>query len=412
MLYLPKIAFRNISRNKRRTALTLSAVAIVAMLLTFGQGYLEGALGGMFNNYIKTQAGHIKIVHREYADKEVMLPLDVPVEDYAGIEARLQGVESVRLVAERLRFGVMLDLDGHTKNCVGIGAVPERERAIMRLDEHVAEGAYFRAGAPEMLMGSLLAEELGASLGDTITVVTRTAYNALGAMNFELVGLFTLGFGYIDKSTFYIPLDRAQQLLDMEGQATEMLVLLRDREESIKAGGQVNALLQDMGIGDLYEALPWQSQGELYSAFSTSKAMMGLITVVILFVAGLAIMNTMLMAVFERTPEIGMMMALGMKPRQVVTTFIWESLSIGVWGAIIGCALGTSLALFVQAHGLNVGSATGNIAMPIGDVIYTDYRVWHTVSAFAYGLVLSALSALYPAYKASRMAPTEALRAV
>jgi len=412
MFYLLKMALRNIGRNKRRTALTLSAVVIVVMLLTFAQSYLEGVINDVFANYVKTQAGHIKIVHREYAKKEIMLALDVPVEDYASIEAKLEDLEEVTLVTERLRFGVMLDVDGRTKNCLGIGAIPEKEHTIMELNEYIVDGSYFRIGASEMLMGSLLAEELGARVGDKITVVTRTAYNALSALNFKLVGLFTLGFTYIDESTFYIPLDTAQELLDMEGQTTEMFVLLTDRDDAIRVASEITSLLQDMGIADVYEALPWQSQGELFSALSSSRVMMGIITGIILLVAALAITNTMLMAVFERTQEIGTMMALGMKTLQIVQTFIWESVSIGVLGGIVGSALGTALALLVQTKGIDVSSAMGNISMPMGNVIYTDYTVWHTITAFLYGLILTALAALYPAYKASQMEPTEALRSV
>jgi len=409
MPYLLKIALRNVGRNRRRTALTMSALAIAVAALTFGQGYLRGALNGIFDNYARIQSGHVRIVHKGYIDKERLLPLDLAVEDYQAIKGALADIEGAEVAAGRLKFGAMLDLREVNENAFGIGVEPEGERGIMSLDRYIVEGSYFSGSRPEMLMGAELAEKLRADIGDTITVISRTAYRSITAMNFRLTGKFKLGFSYIDESSFYIPIGSAQELLDMEGGATEIIVMGSHRDEAPKLARRINDVLRELGIEDC-EALPWQSQGDLYSAISTSRISMGFIFGIIAFIAGLAVVNTMLMAVFERTREIGMMMALGMKGTEIWGLFLLESVVIGLLGGAAGAALGSGLSLLIESRGIHLGGAMRGISMPIGDVIHADFMIRDPLGSFACGVGLVILAALYPAFRASKLEPTEALR--
>ena len=167
MFYLIKMAIRNVGRNKRRTILTLSAVFIATIVLSFSACYLKGILEGTFDNYIRLQAGHIKIYNAEYVKKERLLPLDVPVSDYEAMQKELAGLDGIDMITPRIRFGVMLNVEGNNENSIGIGIDPIKERNILQLEEFLTEGSrYFQAGEAEMLIGKRLADTLGVKLGE------------------------------------------------------------------------------------------------------------------------------------------------------------------------------------------------------------------------------------------------------
>ena len=422
MFYLIKMAIRNVGRNKRRTILTLSAVFIATIVLSFSACYLKGILEGTFDNYIRLQAGHIKIYNAEYVKKERLLPLDVPVNDYEAMQKELAGMDGIDMITPRIRFGVMLNVEGNNENSIGIGIDPIKERNILQLEEFLTEGSrYFQAGEAEMLIGKRLADTLGVKLGDTITVITQTAFSSLGAMNFKVVGMTESGIAYLDKSMFYIPIDKCQELLDMDGMVTELVIMTEDKENANRLAGEIATRLDTSKIAgkedefvrgdDKYEVIPWQSQSNLYSAISSSKISMAVMSGIILIVASLTILNTMLMSVFERTREIGMMMAMGMKGRRITTLLLLEALAIGVLGGIAGCIVGGGISILTEHTGLDFSSAMENIEMPISGIIYPDFEFALILRAFAFGIAMAVVASLYPAYRASRMQPTEALRA-
>jgi len=422
MLYLIKMAVRNIGRNKRRTILTFLAVFIATIALSFGACYLKGILEGTFDNYIRLQAGHIKIHNAEYVKKERLLPLDVPVSDYEAMQESLAGMDGIDMITPRITFGVMLNVEGNNENSLGVGIDPIKERNILRLEELLTEGSrYVEADAAEMLIGKRLAGTLGVKLGDTITVITQTAFSSLGAMNFKVVGMIESGIAYLDKSFFYIPIGKCQELLDMDEMATELVIMTKDKEDAGRLVGEIATRLDTSGTtgkedefvsgDDKYKVTPWQNQSNLVSAISSSKISMGIMSGIILVVAGLTILNTMLMSVFERTREIGMMMSMGMKGRRIVTLLLFEALAIGVLGGIGGCIVGSGISILTEHTGLDFSSAMENIDMPIGGIVYPDFEFALILKAFAYGIAMAVVASLYPAYRASRMQPTEALRA-
>ena len=229
------------------------------------------------------------------------------------------------------------------------------------------------------------------------------------------------GIAYLDKSMFYIPIDKCQELLDMDGMVTELVIMTEDKENANRLAGEIATRLDTSKIAgkedefvrgdDKYEVIPWQSQSNLYSAISSSKISMAVMSGIILIVASLTILNTMLMSVFERTREIGMMMAMGMKGRRITTLLLLEALAIGVLGGIAGCIVGGGISILTEHTGLDFSSAMENIEMPISGIIYPDFEFALILRAFAFGIAMAVVASLYPAYRASRMQPTEALRA-
>jgi putative ABC transport system permease protein len=410
--YLAWLAVRNSMRNRRRSLLTLSAVLIVVAAIAFGQSWMSGIVGSIIESYVRLRAGHVRILHRDYAKKERILPVDLTVEGASDLAARLERLGGITGVAPRIRFGGLLRAGERAAFGAGLGVVPDAERNVMRLDDFVVEGRPLRQGEKGILVGAGLAEILGVSCGETVTVMTRTRQGLPSMMELEVVGLVSSGVGRQDRRSFFVTLPRAQELTGLGDEATEVVVMVADPSRSREAAREIASVLEGMGARDRYAVLPWQGEGGFASAVGSVIATVGIITGILFFVGGLTIFNTMLMSVFERTREIGMMRALGLRPRGVIALFLLESLVIAGVGGVCGAAVGSGVALYLEAEGLHLGGAMENLSLPIGDLFHPRWSLRHPLYAFLFGLAMALAAALYPALRASRLAPSESLRAI
>ena len=198
--------------------LSASAISIAIMVVVFVQGYIGGITDSMFDSLVKTQTGHIKIMHSEYHEREDMMPLEYMVDgvDGGGYEQLvpiLESVGDVKTIAPRIKFGVLLSYNGRSRSALGIGVDPEQEDKIAALSRNVIEGQYFAnsENARTMLIGGGLADKLGIKTGDKLTILARTAYDSLRGMTFTVSGVFRYGITAMDDKLFYIPIAAASR---------------------------------------------------------------------------------------------------------------------------------------------------------------------------------------------------------
>ncbi|NIM52960.1 MAG: FtsX-like permease family protein [Gemmatimonadales bacterium] len=206
------------------------------------------------------------------------------------------------------------------------------------------------------------------------------------------------------------PLDQAQALTDLPDAATEILVFGVDhRQVELMAAGLSEEL--DPAMADGLEILSWKEQGELGRLVDTVRPMLGVLFFIFLLMACLIIVNTMLMTVMERTQEFGMQAALGMRRSDIVRLILMEGLTIGVIGALAGGVLGTGVAVWLENVGINLEAAARGIDLPFQGVVYPDWRVSFVLSSAMLGVITAAVATIYPAWRAIRRTPAEALRA-
>jgi putative ABC transport system permease protein len=277
------------------------------------------------------------------------------------------------------------------------------------------EGRMIRMGHEEMNIGEKLAGELGLKLGDTLTIVTQTAYGSVTAMNLKIVGIFRYGVPSIDRTTFYLPLDKAQQLLDLDNAVTEIFILVKDMNKAPEVAEEIRTSLEQV-YSDLYTTKSWQEMGILFLYMGLAKRIYGSIYFMILFLASFTIFNTMFMAVMERSKEIGMMKSLGMKNRQVVGVILLEAMTIGVIFGFIGSVAGGLLAYWGSVYGIDYTATfeamKGTFNLPVS-YVYRTIVSWQIILfGFCMGILFSVLAAIPPALRAAQMEPTEALREI
>ena len=402
---LLKLAFRNIFRNTRRTIITCIAVLISVSSIIFLESYFGGIMGDIVVDTIKL-TGHVKLQHPEYKLKERMLSLSVPVENYGDIIELLKKKKEIKLATGRIKFGSIININDENETGLGMGIIPDNEREILNLQNSLIKGQYFTGKDDETIVGREIVNSLNLDIGDTITVIVSTAYNSLNAANLRIVGICDL-LNYNMNRIFYMPLIKAQDLLDMFDRVTEILIFTDDYK---KTDELINIIKTIPEISKNYDVLDWLEAGYLETYYPLVQVMMIVFEVIFLLLAVLVIVNTILMAVFERTWEIGIINAVGMKGRQIMLLLLFEALMIGIIGGIVGILVGSGFGYLLEVKGITVGKAVEGFPIPIRQVIYGDLKWFMVIKSFIIGLFASVLAAFLPALKASRMEPAEALR--
>ncbi|MFH1576391.1 MAG: FtsX-like permease family protein [Candidatus Margulisiibacteriota bacterium] len=405
---LLKLAFRNIFRHFTRTFLTFLAIALGLALLIIIDSMLTGIDQESFDRIINYETGHIKIFDRGYREDEENLPLDKSIEDPSKIVAKIAKDAEVAGITSRINFRIMLSDGIDQYPAVGFAVNPKDDQSVFLLKQAVAKGEFLKGNEEAMLLGEGLAEDFGVDVGDYMTVLTRTKYDTYQAIDLRIKGILKTEDPKIDYAAVVIPLGLGQESLDMGKNVTEIDIKLKDPARTQE--------FRDMLAKDIpgLEVVTWQDLAADVIAISQAKrGGTSFILFSIFVIALIGISNTILLAAFERTREIGMMAAMGMRRGQIVRLFVMEGAMIGVLGSITGCLLGILINIPFVKYGLNWGF----LMRDVGDIGYrvtgVSHGVWNInmiVIAFVAGIVISALTSIYPARVASKMEPTEALR--
>lgn len=419
--YIYKMALRNISRNRRRTVLSATAIGLAVMLVCFMNSYVTGLMNNVQENILAFESGHIKVINKEYVKEEKLMPLDLNIfgyeKDYTEVMDLIKKVNGVKYVLPRTKFGAILNIDGKMKNMIGWALDPELEAPVNPLTDKIIKGRMFRDFAPgqsEMVMGKALAAELKLDAGDRITLMTKTAEEGLGHMTFTITGIAAYNIGELDKMFFYIPLSAAAKFLKMEHEVMELAVYLDDYGKSIPVAREINKLLE--GYEDNpYEAFAWEKQrdGQYYVMVGMSGKMYNIIYLIFLVLASLVVINTTMMVVFERMKEIGTIAALGMRGSAIVRLFFFEAVTISVIGSFAGTLLGGAASYVISKTGINLAKMTGGtMNLQFSEIMYPSFNPGLLIFSFVFGVFVASLCAYIPASRAARIEPVEALRRI
>jgi putative ABC transport system permease protein len=414
MKTVAKLAWRNIWRNWRRTLLTSLAVVFGVMFTLFAQCYIKGIFSSFFDDMIRNETAHVKIASKEFLRLERILPKEHLVYDYHNLEESFSSLPGIKSMTERIKFLLVLSHEDNTEACFGVGINPEKEKNYLDLEKYIIRGNYLENSAPEMNIGHKLAQKLGISVGDELLAVTSDINYSTYALTFTVTGIFKTGFPYLDNNFFYIPLNKAQELLDCKGAAHEILLLLENSDKAPKIAEDIQKIIEEKGRGDVLTAVPWQEHYFIKEYMPMAQIIFLSINSIIMLIAALVILNTMLMAVMERTHEIGIIKSMGMKDRTITLMILTESFFIGIIGSAIGGFLGSGLSLYTQKTGIDFTKILSDqIELPISfmsGVFYPKFSSGILITSVLFALASAVIAALYPAIKASRLSPVEALR--
>jgi len=382
--------------------------------MVFGQGFMAGVGKQSEMNLIENETSHLKIFAEGYKEEQETLPLDISIEQPEKLADEIEQIPHVEHTTHRITFATVLNNGLNDYPCLGIGIAPERDEQVFNIKNAIVEGGqYLKDGDEKMLLGSKLAEIFEVKQGDYLTVITRTLHDALDAWELEIAGIVNTGNPNIDNAVIYLPLSLVQQSLEMSGKATEIAVKIDDMKYLEQVSGDILSKLDRGGIKS--EVSRWEELANDFIALHKAKKNgTVLIIAIIVIVAAVGIANTMLMAAFERTREIGVLMALGMKSRDIAWLFLLEGAILGLCGAFIGCLLGGGLTYYFEVYGWDISATYGDmdIGYPVKNYIYADLSVPIIIYTVIFGMAIAMLASLYPARRAAKLEPTEALRYV
>ncbi len=417
MKFLVKIAFKNLFRHKLRTFVSIIAIAFAVMIVVFARGYIVGMIDSVFADHIQYNSGHIKIIEQKYQQQERLLPLNHPVDGFNGqglneMINSLQGIDMVEMVIPRLKYGAMVSTGNELVTMSGWGVDPAKEVQFTDVEKHLVEGRMVQTGQLEVVMGTALLEKIGRQVGDKVTILSNTAFNSLSGVTFKIVGSLESGIKMLDEIVFYLPLDQAQRILYMEGQATELLLVTQDRRLVNEVLPEVKGLLADKGAADRYLALDYKETSDLLPWMELAKLIYNEIYIFLVLLASIVVINTMIMIVKERTKEIGMMAALGLEGKNILQLFLIEGGIMGITGSLIGALLGSIINGYLSVTGIDFTSATAGFSSDIvfKSIIYPASSTGNTIFAFVLGVVIVTIACIIPARRAAKLEPTEAMR--
>ncbi len=366
-------------------------------------GFIEWNLRYGRESTIRSQLGHIQVTRPGYRERGGADPYGYLLPGGNALAAEVRALPHVVAVGERLAFSGLASHGDATISFLGTGIDASAERGLGDAMLFSAGSNLAQGDADAAVLGQGLADNLGVHVGDRITLVANTRGNTINAVEVTVKGTFGSIAKSYDDVALRVPLATAQRLLRTDG-AHVLVVLLDDTDATTAVSQQLRTRLAPGG----YEVARWQDLADFYNKTSALFGrQIGFMRVVIGFIIVLAIINTMTMAVAERTSEIGTAMALGARRRLVLHQFVAEGVLLGVLGGLAGLAAALALAPLVSAIGIPMPRAPGMAHGHVAGILLTPGM---GVDAMLLALVTAFVASVYPAAKASRMAIVDALR--
>jgi ABC-type lipoprotein release transport system permease subunit len=407
-LYL-RLAWRNLWRHRRRTVIVVVAMALGLGLMMWYDGLMAGFDQAIYGNAIKVLGGNIQIHAEGYRTEMGENPLLPLADDQAVVQAAL-AQPLVQSATRRINTGGLVTSPEGAFGVNITGIEPEKELEVSLPAQHVIAGRYLTSDDKDMIfIGKGLAEAMGVTVGDRIPLVGRSTHEQSRRRTMTVAGIYDLGMPEFEKSAVYISLGEAQDLFDLAGQSTEVAIVLKQLGQEPKVIAAMEPTLPG------YEIDTWRNNyPELLAAITTKNGVMNIFGVIILLIAGIGILNLLLMAVYERTREIGLLGAMGLKPRQISLLFVLEGIMMGLVGVAAGIAFGLLINGLLRQVGLDfsyMSTATEYMALISGRV-YPSWGLEKLLSRALTVAIISALAALIPASEAARREPATALHHV
>lgn len=402
---LATMGIRNLFRNPRRSLITLSGIGFGMAGILFLWSFWEGYYEQMIENATGYETGHLQVSRIGY--QQEFTP-DYVIPDPEPLLTQVRGLRGFVGAAPRVFTQALLGAGRKSTGGFLYGIDPVREPSVTSLNTGVRQGRFLTSSDRHaIVLGSRLADKLKAKVGDKVVVYAQASGGELGAGAYRVVGLMESGVFNLDASFAFIPLAAAQDLLRLDRGVSVIAVRLSDRWQVPKATAALRGSLPP-GL----EVLPWQALLPIVTqTIDLANVMIWIILLVVFLIVAVGVMNTILMSTLERTREIGIIMAVGTKRGQVVSQIVSEAFVLGLSGIAAGALLGSTVTLYTGLRGIDLTAYVGQItAIPGFTGIIRPVLLLETLGAAALWLLgISLVVSVYPAWRASRLDPVEAI---
>ena len=401
MIQAFKLAYRNVGRNKTRSLLSSLAVGVGMALLLLMVSVLEGEMTGALQNTIRLQSGHLQIRPANYEETKISLKWGDLIDNPSAVAAKIESLPQVIVATPRLSASAILTLSNESKGVQILGIDPESP-ANKPFRDGLLSGEFIQADDREgILIGNILAEKLNLKVNDNVNLLVTTSNGDVNEQPFTVRGIFTTRTPGYDESTIFMPLAKAQAITATENHASSIFVLLQNSEDA-------EAVAQALQSNNL-KVLTWREQNQFVVQFEDyANAFFIVLYLIVLGITATVVTNTLVMAVFERTREIGILSAIGMKGGGIMAQFLAEAALLATGGVIGGLIIGGAVVAYFTVYGIYIGDY-GITGVLFEDRIYAHLTLANTITLAIVTYVITLVASLYPARLAARMEPVEAL---
>jgi ABC-type lipoprotein release transport system permease subunit len=401
MTQLFKLAYRNLGRNKTRSLLSALAVGVGMALLLLMASVVEGEMRGALQNTIRLQSGHLQIRPAAYEEGKLSLKWEDLIADPNQVVEKIKSLSQVTVATPRLVASTILSIGDESKGVQILGIDPD-SAANQPFRDGMIAGEFLKADDREgILIGNILADKLNLKVNDKVNLLVTTSNGDVEEQLFTVRGVYTTKTPGFDEGTIFMPLAKAQTITATENHASTIFVLLQEPEqaEAVEQALQSNS----------YQVLTWREQNQFVVQFEDyAGVFLVFLYLIVLGITATVVTNTLVMAVFERTREIGILAAIGMKGRGIMAQFLAEAALLATGGVIGGLIFGGAMVAYFNVNGFYIGNF-GITGVLFEERIYAYLTVNNAITLAIVTYIITLVASLYPARLAARMEPVEAL---
>jgi ABC-type lipoprotein release transport system permease subunit len=403
---LATLAWRNLWRNHRRTIIMISAITVGVWAMIFMTALMRGMVNDMLRDGIQTLPGHVQIHHPAFRDDPSVNNL-IPATGTALDE--IFGDNGFEPWASRVKVPAVITSERESRGVTLFGIDPAAEAQISFVANDIAEGRHLEDEADRgIVIGRKLADKLDTRLGKRVVLMSQDPDNEIADRGFRIIGIFDSDPDNHEETSVFAGRATIQKMLGIGDRVTEVVFLAADYQNVEPLYRRVSEL-----AGPDVDVEPWNELDRYLSTMLNIMDGFVLVWIVVVFLAlSFGLVNTLVMAVFERIREIGLMLALGMRPANILGQIVLESLLL----LVIGLALGNAFAWMTVVplkDGIDISVvAEGMEMMGASSMLYPDLQIRDVIMANIVVLALGFLASLSPAWRASRYQPVEAITKV
>lgn len=405
LLTLTSLAVRNLLRHKRRSLITVCMIAVGVAGLMFHRAFAEGSYAQAIHNYTNKVTGHFQVCRSGFLGS---FAAELFIDDHEALAQKLRQVPGVTALAPRIVAQVLASTATKSQGVICLGIDPQKEREITQLHDLVIEGQFLEPGERgTILLGKPLAEMLDVRLGEKVVLFTQAYQGVLGAATLRVKGILETGSKEIDNRTIFTSLASGQELLNYTDQVSCLVV----KTNSLKRVPEIADYVSAKVIPPGYRVARWDEIApEIPQWINFFDAIIEVIMVVVLIVIAAGIMNTVLMGVWERTREFGLMMALGTRRYHVVLIVLEEAVLLALLGIVLGTLLGIGVITYYHQAGIDLGGfAAVQKEWHLGSRTYPLLSGKDLLHAILLLFFDTLIFSVYPAWRAAQLDPVEAM---
>jgi len=397
------LSWRNLWRNHRRTLIMLAAISVGVWAMIFMTALMRGMVDDMLHQGIRNLPGHIQIHHPDFRDDPSVVN---SIASPGGELLRALNDPGTRQWTGRVRVPAIISSERESRGINLLGVEPRAESLITGIGEQIIEGRFLDTVDDRgIVIGAKLAQRLETRLGKRVVIMSQDPENNIADRGFRIVGIYKAKLPGLEEINVYAARGTLQKLLKLDDRISEIVIIDEDFRD-------VETLYQKIkaAMPDTLEIKAWYELDTYLNSMLNMMDGFVLVWIIIIFLAlSFGLVNTLAMAVFERTREIGLIQALGMRPGMIVYQILLESLLL----LLIGLSLGNVLALVTiipLESGMDVSAvAEGMAMMGASSVLYPNLTLDDMIIANVVVILLGTLTAIFPAWRAAKLDPVQAI---